>query len=61
MELFLYDLTKRDVYMDFNVNDIYVENGNEYIQFSNGQFIKLVNQLVMLMKIVSKDYKLEKP
>jgi type III restriction enzyme len=37
----LYDLTKRDVYMDFNVNDIYVEEGNEYIQFSNGQFIKI--------------------
>lgn len=37
----LYDLTKRDVYVDFNVNDIYVEEGNEYIQFSNGQFIKI--------------------
>ncbi len=37
----LYDVTKRDVYMDFNVNDIYVEEGNEYIQFSNGQFIKI--------------------
>jgi type III restriction enzyme len=37
----LYDLTKRDVYMDFNVNDIYVEERNEYIQFSNGQFIKI--------------------
>ena len=37
----LYDLTKRDVYMDFNVNDIYVEDGNEYIQFSNGKFLKI--------------------
>ena len=37
----LYDLTKRDVYMDFNVNDIYVEEGNEYIQFSNGKFLKI--------------------
>jgi type III restriction enzyme len=37
----LYDITKRDVYMDFNVNDIYVEDGNEYIQFSNGKFLKI--------------------
>ena len=36
----LYDVTKRDVYMDFNVNDIYVEDGNEYIQFSNGIFLR---------------------
>jgi type III restriction enzyme len=27
--------------MDFNVNDIYVEDGNEYIQFSNGKFLKI--------------------
>ena len=37
----LYDLTKRDVYSDFIVNDIWVEDKNEYIQFSNGKVLRL--------------------
>ncbi|QKE28266.1 type III restriction/modification system, restriction subunit [Arcobacter acticola] len=37
----LYDITKRDVYEDYNVNDIYVEEGNEYVQFSNGTILRL--------------------
>ncbi|MGI6724138.1 MAG: type III restriction-modification system endonuclease [Arcobacteraceae bacterium] len=36
----LYDITKRDIYSDWNVVDIYAEEGNEYIQFSNGTFLK---------------------
>jgi len=37
----LYELTNRDVYDNYIVNDIYIEKGNEYIQFSNGSILKL--------------------
>lgn len=32
----LYELTNRDVYENFIVNDIYIEEENEYVMFSNG-------------------------
>ena len=37
----LYDITKRDVYADYNVNEIWVADGDEYIQFSNGMVVKI--------------------
>ncbi|NLY03674.1 MAG: DEAD/DEAH box helicase family protein, partial [Campylobacter sp.] len=37
----LYKLTKRDVYSDINVLEIYVEDENEYVQFSNGTYLKI--------------------
>jgi len=36
----LYEASKgRDVYSGYTVNDIYIEKGNEYIEFSNGESI----------------------
>ena len=38
----LYELSKgRDVYEGYTVNDIYIEEGNEYIEFGNGVVVKL--------------------
>lgn len=36
----LYEASKgRDVYSGYTINDIYIEKGNEYIEFSNGESI----------------------
>lgn len=37
----LYELTKRDIYSDINVLEIYVEDKNEYVQLSNGTYLKI--------------------
>jgi len=37
----LYELSKgRDVYEGYTINDIYIEEGNEYIEFGNGVVVK---------------------
>lgn len=33
----LYEVTKRDIYRDYFVKDIWIEEGNEFIEFSNGE------------------------
>ena len=37
----LYELTNRDVYENFIVNDIYIEEENEYVMFSNGMSLAI--------------------
>jgi len=37
----LYELTNRDVYENFIVNDIYIEEENEYVMFSNGKSLAI--------------------
>jgi type III restriction enzyme len=42
----LYEASKgRDVYSGYTVNDIYIEKGNEYIEFSNGESIGIGEML----------------
>jgi len=42
----LYELSNgRDVYSGYTVNDIYIEKGNEYIEFSNGESVGIGESL----------------
>jgi len=41
----LYDLSKRDIYTNFIVSEIWAEEKNEYVQFSNGEILRVGQSL----------------